>query len=1178
MKLITPLMVGALLCSTLSLKSATDFKLVKQRLSLENSKVPTYMEFDAANRPMVSEMDQVFARYFKSTPGFSFVEIGREEDQLGFVHIRYEQTYEGHPIELAEVIAHTKNQKVYSFSGKLMDQAPVTNSIDLSENDALQMAKIYVGATSYKWESVNEEYHLKFETNNPTATYYPVGELKYVSSGLDLNPAEMKLTYKFNIYAQEPLSRQEVYIDAQNGNIVFYNNLIHTANSQGTAVTAYSGTQTITTDSLGPASYRLRSTGRGNGIFTYDLQRGTDYSNAVDFTDSDNFWNNVNNDRDQYATDAQWGSEGTYDYYFTKFGRNSINNAGFPLVSYLHYSVNFNNAFWDGQRMTYGDGNANSTPLCALDVASHEVSHGLTTFTANLVYANESGALNESFSDIFGTAVEFFHRPNRANWTIGEDIGNAFRSMSNPNGFGDPDTYNDPRGRNVGFWVQTDRTGGCTPTQANDQCGVHSNSGVQNHWFYLLTTGGTGTNGNGDTYNVAGIGIDKAAAIAYRNLTVYLIQSSNFDDARFFSIQSAIDLYGACSPEHISTTNAWQAVGVGNVYTPGVTADFMADFTSSCAPPMRSTFVNNSNNATSFRWDFGDGTGSLQREPSKNYVSYGQFDVKLVADGGLCGIDSITKLAYIDIDTANPCVVTLSNGTNPTQLECRGKLYDSGGSNGSYSDNENGTITIAPLNAASVTLTFASLDIEPGVGSSCNYDFLQIFDGSSTTSPSIGVYCNNNIPTTITSTSGAITIQFISDPGVTGNGFEIDWQCNLPSSPPVTNFMALSTTTCNGEIAFSDVSGQAPSSWSWDFGDGNISFQQNPIHTYTTNGTFDVTLVATNSFGSDTLSRLNYISVNRPAAPTTTNDSACIGQSATLASSAPGSITWYTTEIGGTAIASGNNINLNRITSDSTVWSESLIAAPMQTVGAASRLVGGGTYFNGDRYLIFDVTEKIELVSVVVFANSAGNRTIELRDNNGVVLQSFTRFIPVSTNGFNVSLNFTIDAGTDYQLGVPQGSQPDLYRNDSGTNYPYSIANKISIKGSSAGNSTGFYYFFYNWRVKSPDCVSARTSATAFVDTTCNVTGIASAEIREGLISVYPNPARNRVTVSANNVTETLVAVKMIDLTGKTVYSRLVNNSNKTVNLDVSEFASGIYFMQVETSEKVVTEKIIISK
>src|SRR6185295_8143413 len=134
--------------------------------------------------------------------------------------------------------------------------------------------------------------------------------------------------------------------------------------------------------------------------------------------------------------------EKTYDYYLNKYGRNSIDNAGFALISLVHFSLNYNNAFWDGYEMVYGDGNASdgNKPLTALDVCGHEISHGLTSFTSGLVYSNESGALNEGFSDIMGTAIEFYARPAKADWLLGSDFF-TIRSISNPNSYGQPDTY-----------------------------------------------------------------------------------------------------------------------------------------------------------------------------------------------------------------------------------------------------------------------------------------------------------------------------------------------------------------------------------------------------------------------------------------------------------------------------------------------------------------------------------------------------------------------------------------------------------------------------------------------------------------------------------------------------------------------------------------------------------------
>jgi bacillolysin len=482
-----------------------------------------------------------------------------EKDNLNMEHYRYQQSYQGIPVEHATYIIHVKNNNVISQNGKWVKDFPslLTASPTLSANDALRKAINFVGAKTYKWQLTAEEAFIKREQNNPAATFYPTIQLVYYSGEDEVVPAAMRLAYKLDIYAQYPMSRQIVFVDAVSGNILGKRELIHATNAAGSAVTAYSGTQAITTDFTG-TTYRLRETGRGLGINTYNMKAaGTSYAAAVDFTDADNVWNNVNVNKDQYATDGHWGTEQTYDFYFSKFGRSSVDNAGFALNSYVHtnlvafgYGDNVN-AFWDGSRMTYGDGNATYSPLTALDICGHEITHGVTERTSNLVYSNESGAMNEAFSDIFGTAIEFYAKGTGGNWLIGENISAAFRSMSNPNQFSQPDTYQGT------FWY----------TGTADNGGVHTNSGVLNYWFYLLSVGGSGTNDKGTAFTVTGIGIDKAAAIAYRTNTFYLVSTSNYAAARTNAIKSAEDLYGIGSVEATQTACAFAAVGIGTCGT-----------------------------------------------------------------------------------------------------------------------------------------------------------------------------------------------------------------------------------------------------------------------------------------------------------------------------------------------------------------------------------------------------------------------------------------------------------------------------------------------------------------------------------------------------------------------------------------------------------------------------------
>lgn len=1141
------------------------YHIVKERNSLSHSIIPTFVKFSTNSLPNYSELESLFEQYWKVPENFGFMQTRKEVDQLGFVHYRYKQTYKGVPIEFAELIVHTKEDLIHSMNGKLIHLEPTEREQQLNESSALEAALNFIGADTYKWEVVHEEMHLKETSNDPSKTFFPKGELAYVSASTSIEANQLRKAYKFKVYAHEPMSHTEIYVDASNGEILYTNNLIHTSNVKGTATTAYSGSQTINTDSVSATQFRLRQTLSGNGVNTYDLNGGTTYANAVDFTDTDNNWNNTINN-DHYATDAHWGAEKTQEYLDVMFNRNSIDNNGFALNSYIHYSVNFANAFWDGSRMTYGDGSGAITPLVSLDIAGHEIAHGLTTFTADLVYESQSGALNESFSDIFGAAIEFYARPTRANWTIGEDIGSTIRSMSNPGAYRDPDT------RGGTNWVTT---AGCTPSRFNDQCGVHSNSGVQNFWFYLLSVGGSGTNDNGDAYSVTSITIDSAAAIAYRNLSVYLTRSSDYDDARFYSIEAAIDLYGPCSQEVESVTDAWHAVGVGNAYVAGVSSDFASADSVSCNTPHVVTFTNLSNNGLTYDWDFGDGRTSTLRSPIHVYRNFGEYDVELIVDGGACGVDTLLQSNYISIDTLNRCVVNMVNGSNGVQTECQGKLFDSGGAGGNYGDSESSTITFSPAGASSVTLDFLQFDVEAGQGGGCNFDYLEVFDGPTVNDPSLGLFCNSSAaPGKITSTFGSITIRFVSDQAATNAGFEVNWDCNFPTQKPAPDFLVSEDTSCTGAISFSDRSTEKPTNWTWDFGDGNSSTNANPIHTYTSNGTYSVKLVATNGFGSDSITKTNVVHIDRPTSPSVVSDTVCINRTANLSATGSGSLRWYSNEVGGSSLFTGTSYSVNNVSKDSTLWVEDFISAPVEKVGPVNNTIGSGVYFTGSQYLIFDVFETITLRNVQVYSNTRGSRLIELRDNNGVVLQSSNIYIP--SRAARISINFTIEPGMDYQLGISSTSgAPNLYRNNSGVNYPYDIAGKVSIKNSSAG--TGFYYFFYDWEVKGSDCVSARSEITAFLDPQCAVTGI-DEELSQAdeQLQVYPNPANSSITIDYSLV-EDLRTMSLIDMRGKEIMNVESFDSSMKQQLDVSQFSNGIYFLQVHTQSATFTRKIIIN-
>jgi len=1117
------------------------------------STLPSYIKFRKSKQIDLDDLTKWMSSHFKFDPNFEFILLRIDTDILGHVHYRYQQTYNGKPVEDAIWIAHSKDSKIYALNGLIYDKIVTPTGAGLSEAVALNKATAAVGATLYKWQLPVEEEHLKWESEDPNATYFPKGELVFVSSGSDFNANSYRLAYKFNVYAHQPVSRDEIYVDANSGEIIRKTSILCHADTPGTAITAYSGPKPIIADSFG-GSYRLRDASRGSGIRTFDMNTGTTYGGAVDFTDADNNWNNINPQLDEYATDAHWGSEMTYDYYFEMHGRNSINNAGFQLNSYVHYDTDYDNAFWDGSRMTYGDGDVAFTPLTSIDVAGHEITHGLTTFTADLVYSMESGALNESFSDIFGTAIENFGRPEDWDWLIGADIGifGPLRSMSNPNAAGDPDTYFGT------YWA---------PLGGGDSGGVHTNSGVQNFWYYLLTQGGSGVNDIGDAYSVSGLGFVSSSAIAFRNLTVYLTSSSQFDDARFYSIQAAEDLFGSCSFEVEQTANAWYAVGVGDIYNPITTADFTAASELGCSLPFIAEFINLSENGITYSWDFGDGTTSTDENPTHVYTTEGTFTVTLSVDGGDCGSDEIILVDFITIDVDADCIVTLpETGTASTQYACVGTIFDSGGPGGNYSAGEDAQITISPYGAITVDLSFPSFDVEDGPGVSCTYDYLDVYDGPTIFAPLIGRYCNDNLPSDMTSSGSSITILFHSDGGLEEAGFEINWSCNLPDAPPVAAFITNSDFSCNGEVYFTDLSTNLPTSWAWNFGDGGTSALQNPSHTYLANGVYDVTLTATNGLGEDTYIEVGSITVVLTEDPIVTNDNVCQDEAGILMVAGADDLNWFTSPAGGTSFFTGNTYTTPVLGATTTYYVESYVASESAYVGPVDNTFGGGGNFAGEQHLVFNCPVPVILKSVKVYANGAGNRTIELRNADGSLIES--KIINIPAGESRITLDMQLPVGEGLQLGTAVGSSPNLYRNNAGVPaYPYTLPESVTITMSSAG--LDYYYFFYDWEILTYECKSDRVPVTAYL-----VECLGIDENNEVNITVYPNPTTGMITISTGNLTAG--TIEITDLIGKVV-ARIPFNQN-TFTIDLAKYqARGTYIISFydENNNLVTLKKIV---
>jgi len=469
----------------------------------------------------------------------NFKVVSETKDDLGFTNLKIQQVYKGVPVFGSVVSAHVDSEGVLtSVSGglvpELSKQAKLKKGLQLKASDAAGIA--LADLTSVLGEA-------------PELGHEEAPELVVF---MDEGTATYAYSVEFEFLAPSP-GNYQYFIDAQNGDVLDSYNQIHEA-KPASGVTAPSGTNSVATGKgvLGDTksfntvvnsngSYLVDKT-RGNGIFTYDAANRTRIPGTL-WLDADNAYNAA---YDGAAVDAHTYAGQTFDYYKNIHNRNSYDGQGAQLISTVHYGRSYNNAFWNGSQMVYGDGDGSTfIPLSGgLDVIAHELTHAVTDTTADLIYQNESGAINESISDIFGTLVEY-HANNNPDWLIGEDIytpavkGDALRSMADPTLNGDPDHYSK---RYVG---------------TSDNGGVHINSGISNKAAYLLANGGTHYG-----VQVTGIGNAKTEKIFYRTLTQYLTPSSNYSHYRVATIQAATDLYGAGSAEVASVKAAFTAVGV----------------------------------------------------------------------------------------------------------------------------------------------------------------------------------------------------------------------------------------------------------------------------------------------------------------------------------------------------------------------------------------------------------------------------------------------------------------------------------------------------------------------------------------------------------------------------------------------------------------------------------------
>ncbi|MFH9707312.1 M4 family metallopeptidase [Streptomyces luteogriseus] len=472
-------------------------------------------------------------------------------DEDGTRHVRYDRTYHRLPVLGGDFVLHLNPDGTYRGTSRATKSALALTSVTpkVTAPKAADLAANLLRAA-----------HLGETLKRLTA------KPRLVVDALHGAP---KLAWQTEAVAHDELGNpvgRTVLTDARTGDRIDAWDSMESASGDGKSL--YGGTVPLETTASG-SSYRLKDATRG-GTYTGDAENKTDKcllticltrAPATLFTDADNQWGTgAAADRSTVAVDAQYGTDVTWDYYKNVHGRSGIAGDGKGSFNRVHYGKDYNNAFWDDNCfcMTYGDGDGKLMgPLVSLDVAGHEMSHGVTSKTAALTYSGESGGLNEATSDVFGTLVEF-HAANaedRGDWLIGEKVvrsglgREALRFMDKPSKDG--------------------KSADCWNAKLGD-LDVHYSSGVGNHFAYLLAEGSGRKTLNGVAYDsptcdgstVTGIGRAKLGKIWYRALTVYMTSSTTYADARTATLSAAKDLYGGDSTEQQAVAAAWKAVAV----------------------------------------------------------------------------------------------------------------------------------------------------------------------------------------------------------------------------------------------------------------------------------------------------------------------------------------------------------------------------------------------------------------------------------------------------------------------------------------------------------------------------------------------------------------------------------------------------------------------------------------
>lgn len=476
------------------------------------------------------------------------------DDRYGFTRKKFQQYFMGIEVQGATYLLHEKSGIVQKANGHIVP--------DLERSIIPDGAKIPI---DFAEAAIVERFSGKSASTKDIQEFLSEPELVIASPHVEFsyNPDDWFLTYRFYVLTADRTVNEYVFVDVKTGRIIKTLSMLTDVcdPAQGTILYIDEAKTFKTAYSSFYQQYGLYnecvSTFNGKVYSRNFSESGT----HTDILSSSQQWTS---NADGFS--AHWAGEQTLDYFYSAFTRRSYDGASSGSGNTVNILVNWtedggtpvHNAQWDGQYLKFGSSYGND--WVNLEVVGHEYTHAVADNTSQLENEGEAGALDESFGDIFGEMVER-HALGSNDWVLTAGV-SSLRDMSDPHSMFDPDTY----GSNDSYWLSPN----CQDPEENDNCGIHTNCSVHNYWFYLLAEGGSGTNSNGDSYNVSGIGTAHAAQIAYVNLTEYLTENSDFSDARHGSIWAAEDIFGNCTNQQEQTANAWDAVGVFAAPNPGI--------------------------------------------------------------------------------------------------------------------------------------------------------------------------------------------------------------------------------------------------------------------------------------------------------------------------------------------------------------------------------------------------------------------------------------------------------------------------------------------------------------------------------------------------------------------------------------------------------------------------------